>query len=45
MCELSLGPEEDKTMWYLAKKNVLEEINKKLSDDGRELQLKELKVK
>lgn len=44
-CTLCLSTKEDKTRWFLQKAALLEEINKKLADDGREVQFAEVRVK
>jgi hypothetical protein len=44
-CSLFLSPAEDKPRRFLQKAELLERINKKLSDDGREVVFKELQVR
>lgn len=45
VCTVILGPQEDKTAWFLKRADYLEQINKKLVHDGREIQIKEMRVK
>lgn len=44
-CALFLSSSEDKPRRFLQKAELLERINKKLLDDGREVQFTELKVR
>lgn len=44
-CTIVLSTKEDKTSWFLKKAVLLEEINKKLVHDGREVQFEVLKIK
>lgn len=44
-CTILLSSKEDKTTWFLKKAVLLEEINKKLAHDGREVQFDEVKIR
>lgn len=44
-CDIHLGIQEDKPKRFLQKATLLEQINKKLADDGREVQFHELRIK
>lgn len=44
-CTVLLSGKEDKTTWFLKKAELLDQINKKLAHDGREVQFTELKIK
>ena len=44
-CSLHLSPAEDKPRRFLQKAELLERINKKLSDDGREIAFTQLDVR
>jgi hypothetical protein len=43
-CTILLSTKEDKTTWFLKKAELLERINKKLADDGREIQFDEIRI-
>lgn len=44
-CTIILSAQEDKTTRFLQKAQLLEKINKKLADDGREVQVATLRIK
>ncbi len=44
-CDVYLGIQEDKPKRFLQKAALLEQINKKLADDGREVQFNDLRIK
>lgn len=44
-CTVLLSSQEDKTTWFLKRADLLDQINKKLAHDGREVQFTELRIK
>jgi|GEM_PF-6377458 len=44
-CDILLSTKEDKTTWFLKRAELLAQINKKLADDGREVQFTELRIR